>query len=152
MVCYGSPVDLPAQMFDHPAFARFESAVAYLDDHIGRTGGDEHYTAYGFNDERGRTVDEVLRAIAAAAEEYDARHPETAADPATVPHVDYPHEPGTLYDCPACESTCHCGWGEGPVCVHCAIKAESSCPLCGDPGGCHVSGMCQVWPPQDGAQ
>lgn len=20
-----------------------------------------------------------------------------------IPHVDYPHEPGTLYDCPACE-------------------------------------------------
>lgn len=23
-------------------------------------------------------------------------------------HADYPHEPGTLYDCPACESRCHC--------------------------------------------
>jgi hypothetical protein len=25
-----------------------------------------------------------------------------------VRHVDYPHEPGRLYDCPACESSCHC--------------------------------------------
>lgn len=23
-------------------------------------------------------------------------------------HADYPHEPGRLYDCPACEAKCHC--------------------------------------------
>jgi hypothetical protein len=23
-------------------------------------------------------------------------------------HADYPHEPGRLYDCPACEASCHC--------------------------------------------
>lgn len=23
-------------------------------------------------------------------------------------HVNYPHEPGRLYDCPACEDQCHC--------------------------------------------
>jgi len=23
-------------------------------------------------------------------------------------HADYPHTPGTLYDCPACESECFC--------------------------------------------
>lgn len=23
-------------------------------------------------------------------------------------HADYPHEPGRLYDCPACEARCHC--------------------------------------------
>ncbi len=23
-------------------------------------------------------------------------------------HVDYPHEPGYLHDCPACYATCHC--------------------------------------------
>lgn len=23
-------------------------------------------------------------------------------------HVDYPHEPGRLIDCPACEARCHC--------------------------------------------
>lgn len=26
-------------------------------------------------------------------------------------HVNYPHEPGYLYDCPACESRCHCATG-----------------------------------------
>lgn len=41
----------------------------------------------------------------------------------TLNHADYPHEPGTLYDCRACEAECHCG-GEG-TCVHCAITAES---------------------------
>lgn len=23
-------------------------------------------------------------------------------------HSEYPHEPGQLYDCPACENRCHC--------------------------------------------
>lgn len=23
-------------------------------------------------------------------------------------HVNYPHHPGYLYDCPACEAKCHC--------------------------------------------
>jgi hypothetical protein len=26
-------------------------------------------------------------------------------------HVDYPHVPGYLYDCAACENSCHCGPG-----------------------------------------
>lgn len=26
----------------------------------------------------------------------------------TIPHVDYPHWPGYVYDCPACERECHC--------------------------------------------
>jgi hypothetical protein len=26
-------------------------------------------------------------------------------------HADYPHEPGRLYDCPACEASCHCTAG-----------------------------------------
>jgi hypothetical protein len=26
-------------------------------------------------------------------------------------HADYPHEPGRLYDCAACESRCHCTAG-----------------------------------------
>jgi len=30
-------------------------------------------------------------------------------------HVDYPHEPGYLYDCPACEAACHCA---GAACVY----------------------------------
>lgn len=36
-------------------------------------------------------------------------------------HVDYPHEPGRLYDCPACESECHCSGKDGETdCVYCA--------------------------------
>lgn len=27
-------------------------------------------------------------------------------------HVNYPHFPGRLYDCPACEERCHCQPGE----------------------------------------
>lgn len=50
-------------------------------------------------------------------------------------HADYPHNPGTLYDCPACESRCHChdlaqalalDLGEADwLCVSCAIAAEA---------------------------
>lgn len=25
-----------------------------------------------------------------------------------IPHADYPHEAGRLFDCPACEACCHC--------------------------------------------
>jgi hypothetical protein len=39
-------------------------------------------------------------------------------------HVDYPHTPGTLYDCPACEAACFCT--DGVQCVHCAITAETA--------------------------
>lgn len=36
-------------------------------------------------------------------------------------HVDYPHEPGRLYDCPACEAECHCTGDPGHTpCVYCA--------------------------------
>jgi hypothetical protein len=31
----------------------------------------------------------------------------------TATHVDYPHEDGRLYDCPACEEQCHC-YGADP--------------------------------------
>src|SRR5687767_11843694 len=33
-------------------------------------------------------------------------------------HADYPHTPGTLYDCAACEARCHCRPGE-TLCVFC---------------------------------
>lgn len=32
-------------------------------------------------------------------------------------HADYPHEPGRLYDCPACEARCHCTPGDAQ-CVY----------------------------------
>lgn len=35
-------------------------------------------------------------------------------------HNTYPHEPGTLYDCEACESRCHCTAEPGHnMCIFC---------------------------------
>lgn len=42
-------------------------------------------------------------------------------------HADYPHEPGTLYDCPRCEAECFCsdpGKRGGATCVFCALLQE----------------------------
>jgi|SoimicMinimDraft_10_1059738.scaffolds.fasta_scaffold00002_21 hypothetical protein len=33
-------------------------------------------------------------------------------------HINYPHEPGYLYDCQACESKCNCAAGRAQ-CVYC---------------------------------
>lgn len=38
----------------------------------------------------------------------------------TIEHVDYPHEPGRLYDCPACEARCHCTPGD----AECVFEGE----------------------------
>jgi hypothetical protein len=38
-------------------------------------------------------------------------------DPEAVQHAEYPHEPGRLYGCPACESRCHCTPGDAE-CVY----------------------------------
>jgi hypothetical protein len=37
-------------------------------------------------------------------------------------HIDYPHNPGFLYDCPACEAECFCT--SEADCVYCAIEME----------------------------
>lgn len=53
-----------------------------------------------------------------------------------IEHADYPHEPGTLYDCPACEAVCFCNElaadysitsedDEGPECVACELAKEA---------------------------
>lgn len=34
-------------------------------------------------------------------------------------HAGYPHEPGTLYDCYACENHCYCD-DNSETCVYCA--------------------------------
>lgn len=48
--------------------------------------------------------------------------------PVTTEHTDYPHTPGTLYDCAACESECFCinrSRDEGDaMCVHCALNVD----------------------------
>ena len=40
-------------------------------------------------------------------------------------HMDYPHEPGRLHDCPACEQQCHCTPDTTP-CVHCALDTKDT--------------------------
>ncbi|PSK96159.1 hypothetical protein CLV63_11241 [Murinocardiopsis flavida] len=40
-------------------------------------------------------------------------------------HADYPHVPGTLYDCRACEAQCHCGDDDGFICIACAEHEET---------------------------
>jgi hypothetical protein len=70
MVCYGGPVDAPAQHFEDPGFAEFEAAVAYLDRYLmARFDDDDGFpvVTYTFNDARGRTADEVKSALRAAA-------------------------------------------------------------------------------------
>ena len=146
MVCYGGPVDAPAQHFDDPGYLDFEEAVLHLDRWLLVEDGTE---SYEFNDVKGRRVEDVLRVLRQAADTppeelidairaIDAHNAqiaalvdllkpcgswgETADTPTQVDHVDYPHTPGTLYDCPACEAACFCTGGFR--CVHCALEAE----------------------------
>jgi hypothetical protein len=64
IVCYGGPVDAPAQMFNEPGFAEFEAAVLHLDRYLLVENGSE---AYEFNDYKGRTLEEVTYALRQAA-------------------------------------------------------------------------------------
>lgn len=41
-----------------------------------------------------------------------------------VEHNSYPHFPGMLYDCAACESECYCT--DDFECVYCAIQEEGN--------------------------
>lgn len=41
-------------------------------------------------------------------------------------HADYPHEPGTLYDCPACETVCHCDPSTGFQCLACVTLFDET--------------------------
>ena len=110
MVCYGGPFDAPALNFDDPGYDDFNDAITYLDRYV----ADRYDTdVYSFNDAKGRTVTEVtdLLRIAGVQREREA-------------HAAYPHDPGTLYDCPVCESRCHCT--DGYQCVHCTITGETA--------------------------
>lgn len=106
IVCYGGPVDAPALHYTAPGFDAFEAAVSCLDGYLFLLHGSD---VYSFNDADGRTADQVVGALREVAD---------LIDPPTVVHADYPHQPGTLYDCPACESACFCIGGS--ACVHCA--------------------------------
>jgi len=153
MVCYGGPVDAPAQHFDDPGFLDFEAAVLHLDRYLLAEDSSE---SYEFNDAKGRRLEDVLRVLRDAAtrpahelidalKAIDRQNADTAAlaqllvpsgafagtgsVEQPVPHVDYPHFPGTLYDWPACESECNCYDGS-LGCVYCALGNE--CALDGE--------------------
>ncbi|BCJ51252.1 hypothetical protein Asp14428_27270 [Actinoplanes sp. NBRC 14428] len=64
MVCYGGPVDAPAQHFDDPGFLDFEEAVLHLDRYLLVEDGSE---SYEFNDARGRTLEQVTDVLRKAA-------------------------------------------------------------------------------------
>jgi hypothetical protein len=50
-------------------------------------------------------------------------------------HVDYPHEAGYLYDCPACESQCFCEHDLSPAaCVWCEVYCDCTCQQARWPG------------------
>ncbi|MEV8508108.1 hypothetical protein AB0368_25270 [Actinoplanes sp. NPDC051475] len=64
MVCYGGPVEAPAQHFDDPGFLDFEEAVLHLDRFLLAENGSE---SYEFNDAKGRTVEQVTDVLRQAA-------------------------------------------------------------------------------------
>lgn len=68
VVCYGGPVETPTQHFEAPGFTEFEAAITFLDCYLVDREG---VTAYGFNDAKGRTVQDVRRALNEAADEWD---------------------------------------------------------------------------------
>jgi hypothetical protein len=58
--------------------------------------------------------------VASADQPADLERVAADLDSAVVAHADYPHEPGRLYDCPACESSCHCT----PGYTQCVFEGE----------------------------
>jgi hypothetical protein len=65
MVCYGGPVEAPAQMFDHSGFDEFEAAVSYLDRLLADEMG---HGVYEWNDDRARTWADVVETLVEAAD------------------------------------------------------------------------------------
>jgi hypothetical protein len=65
MVCYGGPVDAPAQHFDDPGFLDFEEALLHLDRWLLVNDGSE---SYEFNDAKGRRVEDILHVLRQAAD------------------------------------------------------------------------------------
>jgi hypothetical protein len=71
VVCYGGPVDAPAQMFGHPGFAEFEAALTFLDMLLMERFG---VVSYEFNDAKGRIFAEILGALHGAADVWTRDH------------------------------------------------------------------------------
>lgn len=60
-------------------------------------------------------------------------------DRVEIQHVDYPHEPGYLPDCPACLAKCHCDEGNS-LCVWEGHITFDACPDCVDVVSSSLSG------------
>jgi hypothetical protein len=71
MVCYGGPVDAPAEHYEDEGWADFNDAVEYLDAHLNAEHGTDVYT---FNDVKGRTAGDAIGALSAAADLWDRIH------------------------------------------------------------------------------
>src|SRR5262249_49606418 len=66
MVCYGEPVQSPALMWDKPGFVDFDATVSYLDATLRDECGQDY--VYTWNDDRDRTVEEVLHMLSEVAD------------------------------------------------------------------------------------
>lgn len=71
MVCYGGPVEAPAQHFDTPEWADFDAAVSVLDQYLVEVHGMD---VYSFNDAPGRCATDVRAYLYFAADEWDRGH------------------------------------------------------------------------------
>ncbi len=69
IVCYGGPVDAPAQMFDDPGFPQFEAALGFLEFFL--LFEHDFVSAYEFNDTKGRQASEVVDMLRAAADAWE---------------------------------------------------------------------------------
>lgn len=78
-------------------------------------GDDLSMVVADWNDNADQTAEQVQAALDEAASQWERLHRS---------HVDYPHEPGRPYDCPACQAQCFCT-PDTTMCVHCATERES---------------------------
>ncbi len=69
IVCYGGPVDAPAQMFEDPGFPDFEAAIGFLEFFLLFEHG--WVSAYEFNDAKGRKACEVIDMLRTAADAWE---------------------------------------------------------------------------------
>ncbi|MFI1995713.1 hypothetical protein [Actinoplanes sp. NPDC020271] len=124
IVCYGGPVEAPAQMFEHDGYVDFEQAIAHLDGYLLAEAGCQ---SYDFNDTRGRTLDEVTHALRQAAST-PAEQIQAALE---AQHGNGSHEPGTDKTCKECQRVCCCNF-MSDKCVHCEHEDLRDLLLGGD--------------------
>ena len=87
--------------------------LGLLDENIDAETRDAYLAEYALNSDGTGTV-------YADTPGYTGDHDQGLAYSVTaIPHADYPHEPGRLHDCRACEAQCHCTEGSAQ-CVYSA--------------------------------